>query len=95
MKELVLDVAIDMLNDILEADPKAISELFTHRVSCNNELADHRTVQVRDDNTVSALGVLNGLFGVDESGWGYIAAVCNEDGLIVKFARADLLRSNT
>lgn len=78
---------VEVLNRILEADHAAVSALATNRVPCNGELAADPTVQVwarRSGFHVGLLGVLNGLFGVDEEGWGSIAADV-ENGEIVRF----------
>jgi hypothetical protein len=77
---------IAYLNTLIETDHGAMLEIINHRVSCNQELAKHPTVQVwSDDNqttednqaTVSIVGILNGLFGVFDDGpkknWGTIA----------------------
>lgn len=70
--------AIDLLNSLLNADPDAANELFHHRVNCNDDLSDHPTIQVSaETKTVSILGVLNGLFGVDKDGGGIISAWYN------------------
>ncbi len=78
---------VDMLNSALAADPDAVKKLFKHRVYCNDELGEHPTIQVKshDDGkcSVSILGFLNGLFGIDADGWGCIAGifglVCADD----------------
>ena len=79
---------VDFLNELLEIDPFAISALFSSRVSCNKELADHPTVQVgslgKDSFQVGMIGVLNGLFGIDKHGWGHISGYY-EDGKLVEF----------
>lgn len=78
--------AIDLLNEILELDPAAAHALVENRVTCNDALADHASVQVQADNTrlsVGLLGVLNGLFGSNEEGWGPIAAVFDDDGEVL------------
>jgi len=75
--------AIDYLNDLLRRDREAVTALVGSRVSCNEALSNHETCQVgaRDGvYTVGLLGVLNGLFGVDESGWGPITAVVEAEG---------------
>ena len=91
-----VDEAIAILNTILEADPKAIEALVQHRVGCNTTLADHPTVQVgKNDSpggevrqyTVGLLGIINGLFGVDQDGWGYIATEYSDGGHILLFRR--------
>ncbi len=97
---LTVDAAISLLNEILEIDPQALSQLIEHRVPCNAELGDHPTVQVTgykslETLTVGLLGILNGLFGVDEEGWGAIAARYEDDDLtrVVEFIRSDKARS--
>ena len=77
--------AVRVLNDALERDPKAVRELFKHRVPVNNTLAEHPTIQVRNDSTMSVLGLLNGLFGCAPDGWGFIAAMVGDNGEIHHF----------
>lgn len=78
--------AIDFLNDLVKVDPKAVEALVGVRVPCNEDLADHPTVQVgvKDGKAeFGLLGVLNGLFGAypDEprKGWGPILMVASDD----------------
>ncbi len=91
-KAVTVDDAIAILSQIAETDPVAMSHLLACRVECNKALIDHPTVQVRSDNgergTVSILGIINGLFGVDEDEWGYIAAIIDDDGRCTGFCRA-------
>jgi len=54
---------VDFLNEALALDPVAISKLFLYKVQCNEELADHPTIQVSIDDKVGVFGILNGLFG--------------------------------
>ena len=95
-----IDLAIEVLNEALAADPKAMQELFLKRVKVNTaELWDHPTIQVgtlpsidpeaEDDGSIwlRPLGLINGLFGVDDRNWGFIAMDMAEDGLIDKFFR--------
>ncbi len=77
---------VEVLNRALKADPGAINELFDYRVPCNEALTDDPTVQVRSGHglagqkgTVGVLGLINGLLGVDENGWGYVRAVYDND----------------
>jgi len=62
---IVLELIIRLLNEANAADPKAIAELCSHRVLCNEDLAKHPTVQVTmtKDNevVVGMLGVINGM----------------------------------
>ena len=78
-----IDFAIEVLNRALKADPKAIKTLLECRVPCNMDLADDPTIQVivgeglEGDKiaSVGPLGLLNGILGIRQNGWGYIAAV--------------------
>ena len=59
------------LNDALERDGKAITELVNHQVGCNAELAAHPTAQVTqhgDIYKIGILGLLNGAIGNSPSG---------------------------
>jgi hypothetical protein len=87
---------IDRLNEIAGADSKALGDLIEARVPCNEALADHPSVQVfahEGPPTVGLLGILNGLVGtIDEGprkGWGFIAAVFEDDGTFSHFRRTD------
>jgi len=78
--------AIDYLNELLEADEDAISQVLDYGILCNNTLADHPTCQVRhpvlgdnDQCRVSALGVINGIFGTNENGRGWISVSYEQD----------------
>jgi hypothetical protein len=75
-ENVTIDDVIELLNDALEKDSEAIHNLATNRVSCNEELADHPTIQIgAKDNqyTVGIIGILNGIFGIAEDGYGAIA----------------------
>lgn len=74
--------AVDVLNEIFEQDPEVLHKLVNYRVPCNEVLAEHPSVQVgyKEDDPekgyeVGFLGILNGIFGVKEDGYGYIAAL--------------------
>lgn len=86
-----IDQAIDVLNDMLRLDPHATERMFFHRFFCGEALAEHPTIQAgvwHDANYVSVLGLINGLFGVDETGWGPITMVSdNYTGKILGFRR--------
>jgi hypothetical protein len=88
--KISLQSIIDNLNSILECDKKSIEELIEHRITCTMELAKHPTVQVLyndaiKSNTVGFLGMLNGVLGAREDGFGYVTALCDEAGHIIKF----------
>jgi hypothetical protein len=78
---------VQLLNDALILDAEAIKNLINARIPCNKALAGHPTIQVGchgagSENTgyrVGLLGIINGIFGVDEGNWGYIGAEGNLD----------------
>ena len=88
----VIDNAIKVLNEALAADPDAINTLFAFAVPVNQQLAEHPTIQVwnppeQDGPTLRAIGIINGIFGVDAYDCGYICAHVESDGTIIKFDR--------
>ena len=86
-ESVTLDETIELLNSLVEIDPHAMTKLISARVECNEKLADHPTVQVGaiDDKTeVGILGVLNGIFGADEDGWGPIQVVMDVEKRVTK-----------
>lgn len=55
--------AIKVLNEALERDPEAITELVNLRVRCNHKLAAHPTIRVglhAGEHRIGVLGLLNG-----------------------------------
>ena len=81
--------AIDVLNEALAIDPYAINALMKLEVVCHAGLGRHPTIQVGAQQhrlTLRPLGLINGLFGADEDGWGFICMKTDEDGRIVEFA---------
>ena len=99
--EIIIDEVINFLNSLLEIDNDAITELFNDRVSCNEKLANHDTVQVRgydpitnqktDKYSVGILGILNGLFGIDENGCGGIIMYLDDNKKIKYFKKQGIL----
>ena len=83
MKESIsIDDAIKLLNEMLAADISATAALLANRVPCNQPLAEHPTIQVHkqhDATFVGLLGVINGLFGVDDNDYGPIGYVFADD----------------
>lgn len=75
---VTVDDAVAYLNELIELDRPAMAALIANRVPCNRALANHPTVQVGQRHggfSVGMLGVLNGLFGVDEDDWDFITFV--------------------
>jgi hypothetical protein len=97
--QVSLNDVIKILNEALESDREAITKLFTSRVECNEDLANHPTIQVGDyhgngKHMVGILGLLNGLFGIRADGRGYLCAyfevVCpNGHAVVVEGATID------
>jgi len=80
MNAITPEDAVRILNDAHAADPQAMQDLVESRVPCNENLAQHPTIQVCGGTTeeppqVGFLGVLNGLFGINHNGRGHIEAV--------------------
>ena len=88
---ITVENVIEVLNEALIADPKAMNELILNcKAKCNEKLADHPTIQIGFNGhfLVGTLGLLNGLFGIDDKGFGPICAVLDDEtGKIVEFRR--------
>ncbi len=79
-----VEAIVELMNELLEMDPIAISTLCHVRVPCNENLAAHPKVQVAllrdpaeaagdgDEYSVGPIRVLNGLGGADYVGRGAI-----------------------
>ncbi len=87
-------VVVEYLNGLIEADGDAMKNLVSHRVPTNEKMMAHPTVVVMTENdadgkpvnpVVGFLGVLNGLIGMGETSWPYIAAELDEDGNLHRF----------
>lgn len=73
----MIENMVRVLNELLEADPKAANEFFNLRVAINKQVCDHPTIQVLADRTepdsaqtgdtgvLRPLGLLNGLLQGD------------------------------
>lgn len=92
IKETVsLDEVVEVLNRMVKADPLATQDLVNSRVECNEVLVKDPTIQVvrrdtpRERCVVGILGVLNGLFGVHDDGYGAIQVTYGDDGSIMEF----------
>jgi len=71
-KSVTPEEVVELLNEAVKLDPTAMDLLVNSRVSCNKELGAHPTIQVMVglQRVVGMLGILNGIFGVNENGWG-------------------------
>ena len=71
-------LAVEVLNRAVASDLDAIANLLKVRVYCNEALANDPTIQVlvqEDQRTLGTLGLINGLFGIREDGWGHLCAI--------------------
>lgn len=88
-EQVSIDEVIELLNELIALDKPAIAAVLANRVPCNEALAEHPTVQVSTQNDgyhVGLLGIINGMFGVDERGSGFICYEF-EDGNLIRFKR--------
>ena len=80
---------VRLLNEAAAIDPKAILALVNARVPCNEALLNHPTIQAgrgpEGKPEVGLLGILNGLFGTYDDGWGCIAAELSDEGAPIRF----------
>ena len=88
------DHTIFILNNLLAVDPIVISQMMDFRLPCSQALADDPTIQValREDGTyaVCPLGIINGLLGIDDRGYGPITGFVEDDGVISRFEHTAL-----
>jgi hypothetical protein len=88
---VTIDEAIAYLNELIALDKTAISFILSARFECNIALADHTTVQATSHyggSYVGVMGIINGLFGVDNRSYGLIRYVMR-DGELIRFERND------
>ena len=88
---VTLEETAAFLNELLKTDPITVNAFFNIRITCNESLARHPTVQVNCQgealkrwNQVGLIGILNGLFGIDEKGWGHLS-LSLDNGTITSF----------
>ena len=75
-QNVTINEVIELLNGAFEMDSEAMSNLANTRVTCNDVLADHPTIQVGmfdGEYKVGLIGILNGIFGMEDDGCGAIA----------------------
>lgn len=95
LDELIADRIVEIMNEALKLDPRAITELVETRISCSVALADHPSIQIqagnRGDPVIGLLGILNGLAGTQTyrgiPSCGRVEAVFEDDGSITTFRR--------
>ena len=76
---------VEYLNGLAAIDPAAVLALVDTRVTCNQAMADHPTLQVRYDSDavftheIGLLGILNGFVGTDDKGYGFIQRIVDDE----------------
>jgi hypothetical protein len=93
LDEELANRVVTLLNDLLILDSVAVRQLVSARVPCNSLIAKHPTVQVfvrpsTPGQSLGILGILNGLIGVNDAGWGGVCAVFDTQGNILRFERS-------
>ncbi len=62
-ERIVMQALLKLLNEALVLDPAAVTALFDTKVPCTNEkFVSHPTIVAGAGNTISVVGLLNGLF---------------------------------
>lgn len=87
---VTIDEVITYLDELIALDKPAIVALLANRVPCNEALANHETVQVSAQYGgwhVGLLGLINGLFGIDETNWGPICCEFDDTDDLIRFKR--------
>lgn len=89
IRRIAVEEAVKVLNRINEADPSVMPTLIRMRVPCNEAVRDDETVQVGSSNgvdyEVGILGLINGIFGIDENHYGFIYAYMGAEGTVIRF----------
>ena len=88
-----LELAADVLNQALACDPVAIQAIMAVEIPINDTLAKHPTIQVGKsiikptdgECVLRPIGLINGLFGGDSEGRGFIYMIVYPDGRIERF----------
>lgn len=81
-------------------DYDCVHELVFHRVKCNKLVADHPTVQVEHYKSdyfpkLGIIGLINGLFGIQDDGMGAIYFEIDNNGRILSYGNVWLGPLNT
>ncbi len=82
--------ALLVLNDALERDPQALTHLVNARISCNEKMIGHPTVQVKVDYAdykIGILGLINGILGYKRGGIGAEGELDPSSGRFMRIRR--------
>lgn len=100
-KSITSQEVVEFFNSLIVIDPGAIQTLINTRVQCNEAMTNHPTVQVvivprSIIHSVGMLGILNGMFGINENGWGCITVIFDDEtGVIKKFVYGENFSNQT
>lgn len=79
------EATLRILRDMMAADPKATNYLMLERVAANAALINHPTIQIRNDDTVGFIGILNGIIASEDPATRIAVVTAEESGEIVDF----------
>lgn len=77
------------LNNLIQ-NPDArdlVTKMIDQRIQAGGWVESHPTIQATESGRVGLMGIINGLVGRQESGWGYVAVQTDSDGTICQFQR--------
>lgn len=86
-----LDGVVDMLNEAIELDPRAMCDVFNVRINCTDSgLGDSQWITTApgglfNSDTVGVMGFINGT--LSRLNYDKIKAVYRDDGTLVRFER--------
>lgn len=82
----------DLLNEFLKLDHDCALHLILRREICNENIANHPTIQAQTTgtkgdelSTVNVVGLLNGMFGVRDDNMGPICCEIDDNGRVLGF----------
>lgn len=89
IRSITLRLIVGLLNKLLDMDSSACQFFIDTRISCNKAIWKESTIIARHggDNFYSfnIIGFLNGLFGKNKYGFGYINYELSDKGNIIRF----------
>lgn len=82
-----MEMFVNYLNEVIQCDAKAVDNIFSNRVPCNDIIIDHEKIQCTSDKKIGILGILNGFFGAnpDHNGFIYLIGADYSGGHISRF----------
>lgn len=81
---VILETAVALLNEACRLDQSAMQQLAAHRIKCNEQLANHETIQVTSERELGFIGLINGI--IERLTGERIAAIYDDREKLLKFA---------